>query len=153
MAASGYTFIFSKWERDQDDIRAVRDQVFRDEMGLGGEFIDEAQDEDAIHVLVYEAGGRAVGTARMRSDGLVDYVAVLRPWRGNTVGGAILTYLAHIAEVKHMSSLWSEATSESVGFFRKNGFHETDLETGRGDHHFRRMVRPIADSSPGASVH
>jgi GNAT superfamily N-acetyltransferase len=153
VAASGYTFIFGRWQRDQDDIRAVRDQVFRDELGFGDGFIDEDPDEDSIHVVVYESGGRAVGTARMRSDGLIDYVAVLRPWRGNTVGGAIVSYLAHIAEVKQMPSLWSEAPSESLDFFRKNGFQDTDIETGRGDRHCRRMVRPITDSSPGASVH
>jgi GNAT superfamily N-acetyltransferase len=153
VASSGYTFIFGKWERDAEDIRAVREQVFRDELGFGEGFIDEDRDDGAIHVLVYEGGGRPVGVARMQTDGLIDYVAVLRPWRGKTVGGAIVSYLAHIAQVKHMETLWSEVTGDSLAFFRKNGFSETGMETGRHDTHRRRMVRPIGDATGPVRVH
>ncbi len=153
MATSGYTFIISKWDRDREDICSVRNQVFSEELGFGPGFIDEASDADALHILVYEGGGRAVGAARMQPDGLIDYVAVLRPWRRNTVGGAIVSYLAHIAHVKQLQSLWSEVTVDSQEFFRRNGFHDTDIESGSDDMRRLRMVRPIIDSSPDARVH
>jgi GNAT superfamily N-acetyltransferase len=154
VTTSGYTFIFGKWDRDADDIRLVRDQVFREELGFGEGFIDERGDSGAIHVLVYEGGGgRAVGAARMQADGLIDYVAVLRPWRGNTVGGAIVSYLAHIAQVKNMETLWSEVTGDSLAFFRKNGFNETGVESGRGDTRRLRVVRPLEDSSAPVNIH
>jgi len=34
MTASGYTFLLANWRNDADSIRAVREQVLRDELGL-----------------------------------------------------------------------------------------------------------------------
>ena len=95
--SSGYTFILATWRNDAADIRAVREQVW--EEAYGGEWPqgDLLGEERAFHVLAYDAAGRAVGVARMQADGRIDYVAVRKPWRGVTVGGALLAYLVHIA--------------------------------------------------------
>jgi GNAT superfamily N-acetyltransferase len=122
MAGSGYSFILARWLRDEADIRQVREQVLVGELGLAREQLACADESQAYHVLVYDNGGRAVGTARMQPDGLIDYVAVLRPWRRRTVGGALLSYLHHIAWVRKLEKIWSVVPPPAQRFFLKNQF-------------------------------
>jgi N-acetylglutamate synthase-like GNAT family acetyltransferase len=148
MAASGYTFIYSKWDSDAPAIRQVREQVLVAEMGLSREQVDRADEAQAFHVLVYDAGGRAVGAARMQPDGCIDYVAVLRPWRGRTVGGALLAYLHHIAQVRRLEKIWSVVPDSARRFFEKNRFLPVDHVQPAGGIPGQKYVRMV--QKPGS---
>jgi GNAT superfamily N-acetyltransferase len=137
MGESGYTFIVANWRNDAQDIRAVREQVLL-EAGGAWEFGEPATEERAFHVLAYDAAGRAVGVARMQENGCIDYVAVRRPWRGVTVGGALLAYLIHIAQVKRLASVWAFVPPAVRGFFQKSGF----APAGDGGQRLVRAVPP-----------
>ncbi len=142
MTASGYTFLLANWRNDADSIRAVREQVLREELGLDWLFGDEAAEADAFHVLACDAAGRDVGVARMQRDGRIDYIAVLRPWRRVTVGGAILSYLVHIAQAQDIPAVWSEVPAAAERFFTKNGFAGTDAGIAPGSAG-RRLLRAV----------
>ncbi len=144
MTSSGYTFILGTWGSDAADIRQVREQVLVSEMGLSRELLELANESQALHVLVYDSGGRVVGAARMQPDGRIDYVAVLRPWRGWTVGGALLGYLHHIAWVRQLEKIWSVVPESARRFFEKNRFlpaDEAPPADGFPGQRYTRMVR------------
>lgn len=142
MTASGYTFLLANWRRDADSIRAVREQVLRDELGFDWPFGDEAAEADAFHVLACDAAGRDVGVARMQRDGRIDYIAVRRPWRRATVGGAILSYLVHIAQAQNIPAVWSDVPAATEPFFARNGFIGTDSGVSPGAAG-RRLLRTV----------
>lgn len=143
--SSGYTFILATWRNDAADIRAVREQVW--EEAYGGEWPqgDLLGEERAFHVLAYDAAGRAVGVARMQADGRIDYVAVRKPWRGVTVGGALLAYLVHIAQARRLENVWSIVPSSVQKFFAKNLFvaaSDTATDGAAGRRWVRRVPMP-----------
>jgi GNAT superfamily N-acetyltransferase len=138
MGASGYSFFLASWPRDRGDIQLAREQ------GLPPEWlptlVSEEADRGAWHVTAYDGAGRLVGAGRMQPDGRVDYVTVLRPWRYATVGGALLAYLLHIAEVRRMEAVYCEPPDEARRFFGKNGFVAT--ADAPGPLRLVRVIRP-----------
>jgi predicted GNAT family N-acyltransferase len=154
MADSGYTFIVAKWPRDKDEIYAIRSLIFAEESRLADRFSDCDEDEGAYHLLVYDAGSRLVGTARMQPDGRVDYVAVLKPWRGNTVGGALLSYLRHIAQVTKLQDIWSDVPGSVTPFYFKNGFKVVGESSPEDDNSLVRVMRQVQPPELGnKSIH
>jgi GNAT superfamily N-acetyltransferase len=139
---SGYTFILAKWRNDAEDICAVREQVLGEAFGGRWEYGDAESEERAFHVLVYDSAGRAVGAARMQPDGCIDYVAVRRPWRGVTLGGALLSYLVHIAQARRLDSVWSVVPASAQTFFKRNHFVATGSEGDAGRKWVRRVPAP-----------
>lgn len=142
MTGSGYTFLLASWRNDADSIRAVREQVLRDELGLEWRFGDETAEADAFHILACDAAGRGVGVARMQRDGRIDYIVVLRPWRRVTVGGAILAYLVHVAQAQNIPTVWSDVPAAAERFFTRNGFAGTDAGIAPGTTG-RRLLRAV----------
>lgn len=122
MYTSGYTFILTSWKQDSEQIASVRNQVLVHELGIERNQLDMHEDDAGYHVLVFDGGGRAIGVARLLESGRIDYIAVLRPWRGKTVGKALLLYLNHIAYVKKLRQIWIEEPIHSADFFIKNRF-------------------------------
>lgn len=150
MTGSGYTFILASWRHESGDIRSVREQVLCEELGFDWRFGDEATEASAFHLLVYDGAGRAVGAARMQPDGAIDYIAVLRPWRGVTVGGAMLAYLVHVAQVQHLPKVSAMVPPAVQRFFEKNGFIAAGQPAAPGAA-ARRLLRSVP--SPGSRSH
>lgn len=152
-APPGYSFVVAKWDNSKDEILSVREQVFGQEVGLSAEEYQDDQEPDACHVLVFEGGGRLVGSGRILPDGTIGYIAVLRPWRGYTVGGAILAYLLHIAKAQKIQIVSVKSLLNVTAFFEKNGFFPVDTTAEDKDLTLLKMVRSVNRSEKSASVH
>lgn len=144
MSDSGYTFVLASWKNNSSQIRDLRNHVFKEELKFSEQFVEDGTDADAYHVMVYDAGSRPVGTARMQPDGVINYVAVLNPWRGKTVGGALVSYLVHIAGALKLDSVWAETPVQASPFLEKNRFVKIGEEFSKQDVVCYRMVRNIA---------
>jgi GNAT superfamily N-acetyltransferase len=151
MTNSGYTFILANWRNDADDIRSVREAVLRGDHGGNWNFADALADEQAFHVLAYDSAGRAVGAARMQPDGRIDYLAVHKPWRGVTVGGALLMYLLHIARKRQLGRVWAVVPAHARKFFEKNRFVSMpgNADGNRGDSRWVREVGSTGQAPDG----
>lgn len=142
MSQSGYTFILARWEKEKALLSDIQQQLFADDVIA----ISNERANDAFHILVFDGGGRTVGTARMQPDGKVEYVGVLRPWRGNTVGTAVMTYLRHIGETTRLENLWAMVPRAVVPFFEKNGYRMTEETDESSEGLLYRMVKPLVAS-------
>ena len=120
---------------------------------LSAEEYQDDRDSDAYHVLAFEGGGRLVGAGRILADGAIGYIAVLRPWRGYTVGGAILAYLLHIAKTLKIQIVSVKSLLNVTAFFEKNGFLPVDTTAEDKDLTLLKMVRSVNRSERSASVH
>jgi len=142
MSKSGFSFYLSKWDKYQSEISQVRSQVFVDEVGMPQQYTSWAQDDqNAYHVLAYSADGDLVGTGSIKPNGEIGHIAVLRAWRGRTVGKAILNFLLHVAERLYLSSVWVDAMDEHVDFYQSKDFNITDQCMNKDGHDFTRLVR------------
>lgn len=133
-----------EWANAQRDIRSIRKAVFIDEQGVPAELDLDGMDPDCLHVLACDEHGQTIGTARMKADGQIGRMAVLKPRRGRGVGRALLQALLKEAATRGLSQVYLAAQTQAIGFYEKHGFRVTgDIFLDAGIPH-RNMILKLA---------
>ncbi|OEC35968.1 Predicted N-acyltransferase, GNAT family [Pseudomonas cuatrocienegasensis] len=109
------------WQKDNAELRRIREAVFIAEQSVAPELEWDAEDAAATHFLAYE-GDYAVGTARLLDDGQIGRVAVLKDWRGLNVGHALLAAVIAHAEQHGLNVQQLSAQVQATAFYEKLGF-------------------------------
>lgn len=120
------------WQKDNADLRRIREAVFIAEQAVPPEQEWDADDVEAVHFLALE-DGYAIGTARLLADGQVGRVAVLRDWRGMNVGDALMQAVIAEAERRGLREQKLTAQVHATRFYERLGFEvvsEEFLEAG-----------------------
>ena len=109
------------WQKDNADIRRIRESVFIAEQNVPPELEWDADDNIAVHFLAFE-GDYAIGTARLLQDGQIGRVSVLKDWRGLKVGDALMQ--AAIAEAQNRDLRQQKLTAQvhATAFYERLGF-------------------------------
>ncbi|AOU98348.1 hypothetical protein BI364_10570 [Acidihalobacter yilgarnensis] len=109
------------WQSDRTILIALRETVFVHEQGVPLEIeIDEA-DPICLHLLA-EKAGHPVGTGRLLEDGHIGRLAVLREYRGQGIGRALLDALMHeAARLGHRHAILN-AQLQAIPFYERAGF-------------------------------
>ncbi len=137
------------WTRAGADAMPVRETVFVIGQGVPGELERDGRDplcRQAVARLMGAAAsgspgeggaarktpnepnrpagaeGAVVGTGRLLPDGHIGRMAVLPPWRGCGIGGAILEALTGEARAIGMSEVVLHAQVHAEDFYRRHGF-------------------------------
>lgn len=137
-----YTLRPAGWEQDAAALRRIREEVFVREQRVPPALEWDGLDETCLHVLAL-AGDHPIGTARMLPDGHIGRMAVLRPWRGRGVGGALLSYLLECARAQGLREVRLNAQVHAIPFYQRFGFNaqgEPFLDAGIPH---RRMTRRL----------
>ena len=104
---------------------AIRLRVFVREQGVPQEIELDRDDRRASHFLA-TLRGRAVGTARLVTKNRrakIGRMAVLKSYRGNGVGKALLKRAIESARKKKVKMIYLHAQVPVIGFYEKMGFH------------------------------
>ena len=109
------------WQKDNTDIRRIRESVFVVEQAVPIELEWDAEDEEAVHFLAFEKDF-AVGTARLLRDGHIGRVAVLKDWRGLKAGDALLGTAIAEAERRGLRRQMLSAQVYATRFYERHGF-------------------------------
>ncbi|MCQ4268168.1 GNAT family N-acetyltransferase [Pseudomonas stutzeri] len=120
------------WQKDNADLRRIREAVFIAEQAVPPEQEWDADDVEAVHFLALE-DGYAIGTARLLADGQIGRVAVLRDWRGMNVGDALMRAVIAEAERRGLREQKLTAQVHATRFYERLGFEvvsEEFLEAG-----------------------
>lgn len=120
------------WQKDNADLRRIREAVFIAEQAVPPEQEWDADDVEAVHFLALE-DGYAIGTARLLADGQIGRVAVLRDWRGMNVGDALMQSVIAEAERRGLREQKLTAQVHATRFYERLGFEvvsEEFLEAG-----------------------
>ena len=120
------------WQKDNVDLRRIREAVFIAEQAVPPEQEWDADDVEAVHFLALE-DGYAIGTARLLADGQIGRVAVLRDWRGMNVGDALMQAVLAEAERRGLREQKLTAQVHTTRFYERLGFEvvsEEFLEAG-----------------------
>jgi predicted GNAT family N-acyltransferase len=130
-------------------IRQVRHEVFIDEQGVSVEEEFDGDDHDCVHVVA-SVSGRPVGTGRLKPDGRIGRVAVLKSVRGSGVGRAIMAALEEHARSCGMQRLWAHAQVQALTFYERLGYRvagETFMEAGIAHREIQKPIPPIDAAS------
>ncbi|HEX7954644.1 MAG TPA: GNAT family N-acetyltransferase [Burkholderiales bacterium] len=109
------------WQVDGNVLRAIREEVFVREQAVPADLEWDEFDALSHHALAF-AGDTPIGTGRLLADGHIGRMAVLRAWRGQGAGSALLTHLMRIARVRGMKRVQLNAQVQAVSFYLSHGF-------------------------------
>ena len=111
----------ASWQQDNTVLRQIRESVFINEQAVPPELEWDSEDASAIHFLALE-GDYPIGTARLLPDGQIGRVSVLRDWRGQHVGDAILRSVIAEAERIGLTRQMLSAQVHATPFYERLGF-------------------------------
>jgi predicted GNAT family N-acyltransferase len=123
-----FTISILAWDAALPLARPVRELVFVTEQKVPLELEWDEWDERSDHAIARDAGGQAIGTARLLPDGRIGRMAVLREWRRRGVGAALMEALLQKAREQSMSRVTLHAQTHAAGFYRRFGFNERGRE-------------------------
>lgn len=112
----------ANWLEDGLALRAIRKTVFIDEQNVPVELEWDGLDADCFHVLAVDASGKPVGTARLQLNGHIGRMAVLKEWRKQGVGSALLRRLLTEISNRGIQQAALNAQTDAVRFYQKFGF-------------------------------
>ncbi|MBI3371195.1 MAG: GNAT family N-acetyltransferase [Betaproteobacteria bacterium] len=131
------------WDDARAEASRIRSTVFVDEQQVPAEMEMDEIDPDCLHALAYSGERMAVGTGRLLPDGHIGRMAVLKAWRGQGVGGAILERLVAAASERGDREVALSAQIHALEFYRRHGFVEEGAvyeEAGIAHQAMRRKI-------------
>jgi predicted GNAT family N-acyltransferase len=123
----------------------IRRLVFQDEQGVPAEDEFDADDERATHLLAL-AGNTPVGTGRIvfhPDHAKIGRMAVLKAWRGQGVGRALMEEFFRLAAEQPVSRLVLHAQVHAIPFYEATGFRVVGAEFQEAGILHRRMERQM----------
>ncbi|QEY63422.1 GNAT family N-acetyltransferase [Metapseudomonas lalkuanensis] len=109
------------WQKDNADLRRIREAVFIAEQSVAPELEWDTEDAEAVHFLAFERD-YAIGTARLLPDGHIGRVSVLKDWRGLKVGDRLLQAAIAEAERRGLKRQMLSAQVHATAFYERHGF-------------------------------
>lgn len=109
------------WQKDNAELRRIRETVFIAEQAVPPELEWDAEDAEALHFLAFE-GDYPIGTARLLVDGHIGRVSVLKDWRGLKVGDALIRAVIAEAEKRGLQQQMLSAQVHATPFYERLGF-------------------------------
>jgi predicted GNAT family N-acyltransferase len=130
------------WSIDQEILKALRQEVFIREQSVPADMEWDEFDPQSRHILAM-ADGVPIGTGRLLPDGHIGRMAVLREWRGQGTGSALLTGLMDIARSLGMQRVLLNAQVQALPFYLRHGFRAEGEEFLDAGIPHRRMWREL----------
>ena len=110
------------YQKYEKEIQSIRREVFILEQGVSESLEIDGLDPECIHVLVWNEEGNPIGTGRMQKNGHIGRMAVIKTWRGMTVGRQILDLLILYAEEIGLKEVLLHSQTHAIAFYEKAGF-------------------------------
>lgn len=117
-----FHLIHTSWQASEAALSAVRRRVFIEEQQVPEALEWDGLDASCQHVLVTAAAGRPVATGRIKPDGHIGRMAVLKGCRGQGIGSAVLAALLDVARQQQCTAVYLHAQVSAIPFYEKHGF-------------------------------
>jgi len=111
-----------QWKTHQDALSMIRRKVFIEEQSVPEDLEWDEFDKKSQHILALNDRDEPIATGRIRSDGHIGRMAVLKEFRNKNIGSAILLALIELAEKNQLQSVYCFAQTSAIGFYLKYGF-------------------------------
>jgi len=111
------------WENDKDKLSEVRRLVFIEEQKVPEQLEWDGEDESSIHYLA-EIENKIVAVARLKPDGQLGRMAVLKEYRNQGIGHKLLKFI--IKGLNSRKNIYLHAQVSAIPFYKKHGFIECE---------------------------
>ena len=113
-----------RWPAQASELESIREQVFIKEQNVPPHLEWDGQEQDSQHFIAYH-NGTPVGTARLVKHHKLTRMAVLKNYRNQGVGAALLKSVCRSALHAGMEELIADAQLEALGFYLQHDFTVT----------------------------
>lgn len=117
-----FTVSLVSWHDGEPLLKAIRETVFIREQGVPEALEWDEHDETCRHALALSLTGDAVGCGRILTNGHIGRIAVMKPWRKQKVGTAIMEALLNEARSRQYRFVDVDAQVHAVPFYESFGF-------------------------------
>lgn len=129
------------WEEQSQALRDIRERVFIEEQHVPVELEWDEFDPVCLHLLAFDEAEQPIGTARLLPDGHIGRMAVLKEWRRQGVGSALLQWLIEEMRATGQQKAILNAQTEAVQFYEKFGFRKAgDVFMDAGIPHVKMIL-------------
>jgi predicted GNAT family N-acyltransferase len=115
------------WLEAENFLRAVRTPVFIKEQNVAPDFEWDKLDASAVHLLAM-LNKEPIACLRIINFHKIGRMAVLKDFRGNGLGAALLLEAVSICKKHGCKSVHLSAQTHAIGFYEKAGFKVTSAE-------------------------
>lgn len=115
------------WASHQPQLRAVRTPVFIEEQAVTPEFEWDDIDATAVHLLA-TLNHEPVACLRIIDYKKIGRMAVLKQYRGNGLGTALLLEAVALCKKHGCKSVFLSAQTHAIAFYKKAGFKQISDE-------------------------
>jgi len=115
----------AQWPQDSEQIYSVRQQVFVVEQGIAPALEWTGDDDQFRSILALDSDQKPIGTGRVKvssETATIGRMAVLKDWRGEGVGTALLQRLIEIGKADGADKFELSAQVSAIDFYQKLGF-------------------------------
>jgi predicted GNAT family N-acyltransferase len=120
--APSFTVAQVDWSQEKDRLSVIRSEVFIAEQHVPPSLEWDGLDESATHLLALDAGGHAIGCARILNHECIGRMAVLKAWRGRGVGSALLNAAVDLCRRHGHGPIRLSAQVHAIPFYAAAGF-------------------------------
>lgn len=110
------------WHKAEDQLMAIRREVFIVEQGVPEDEEIDPKDPQCIHFLATDEQGTPVGTSRLLPGGQIGRMAVVSSQRGTGLGAKLLMAAVDYAQKKNYECIFLHAQIQAIGFYQRYGF-------------------------------
>lgn len=136
----------ANYANDVEDLHAIRHVVFVEEQQIPAEVEFDRLDEHCYHFLVRDAQYQPIATGRLSPEGRIGRMAVLKDWRRQGVGSALLRALIDKGISLGLPEVFVHAQAAATAFYERQGFisqGETFLESDILHQHMCKTLQPM----------
>lgn len=145
MATEQLTIRLADWTSDKEELSDIRRLVFIEEQNVPQELEWDEFDDSCLHFLAF-LDNKAIACARLKTDGQIGRMAVLKPYRKLGIGMQLLKYVMHTAENSPQitqEKLYLHAQASAVAFYEKQGFKTVGDVFYEADIPHREMLKKL----------
>lgn len=111
----------ANWKQDKDCLQKIRRQVFIEEQKVPETLEWDEYDNTSTHFLV-TMDNQAIATARLKPDGQIGRMAVLKAYRNQGIGNRLLQFVLLTVSSLGIKQVYLHAQLAALHFYEKQGF-------------------------------
>ena len=114
-------FTITNWKQDQQALKQIRTTVFIEEQHVPTELEWDEFDEQSIHFLALH-DNTPIATARLKPDGQIGRMAVIKNYRNKGIGTELLTEILLEAKNCNYNMVYLHAQKQATDFYKQFDF-------------------------------
>ncbi|MCW8922236.1 MAG: GNAT family N-acetyltransferase [Gammaproteobacteria bacterium] len=132
--------ITTPWKQNQRALKQIRTTVFIEEQHVPVELEWDKFDDQSIHFLVLH-DNKPIATARLKPDGQIGRMAVIKNCRNRGVGSKLLSTILQEAKDNGYSMVYLHAQKNAINFYSQFNFIQNGTEFIDADIKHRAMYK------------